>query len=124
MFFYHQYLWNESIYILDFLHFLHFLHNHQGKLGSETTTFGYVWPVVALIQSTAGFCDHQYLRKWVIDILVILHSYFHQGKLTSEATTIGWLWPGVSLVESNFRIFLFSISLEGINSHLRFYARR
>ena len=47
VFFDHQYLWKESIDTFDFMHG----DNNQGKIGSEITTFGLVWPVVPLIQS-------------------------------------------------------------------------
>ena len=43
----HQYFWKESIFTLDFLHG----DNYQGKVGSETTAFVWVWPIVPLIQS-------------------------------------------------------------------------
>ena len=43
----HQYLWMESIDALDFFH----ADNDQPKEGSETTTFGWVWPDAPLIQS-------------------------------------------------------------------------
>ena len=43
----HQYLWKESSNLLDFLHG----ENHQGKVPSETTFFGWVLPVVLLIES-------------------------------------------------------------------------
>ena len=42
-FFDHQYLWKESINILDFL--------HQKEVAPGTTTFGWVWAIVPLIQS-------------------------------------------------------------------------
>ena len=41
----HQYLWKKSIDIFDLLHG----DNHQEKVGSETTPFGWVWPVVHLV---------------------------------------------------------------------------
>ena len=66
VFFDRQYLWKESIDILYFLHG----NNHQGNLASETTTFGWVWPVVPLIQSDCRFFDHQFLWKESIDVLV------------------------------------------------------
>ena len=42
-----QYLWKEST---DLMYFLHEDY-HQRKVTSETTTFGWVWPVVLLLQS-------------------------------------------------------------------------
>ena len=45
-FFDHQYLWKESIGILDFLHG----DNHQRKVASETTTLGWMRSVGSLIQ--------------------------------------------------------------------------
>ena len=41
-----QYLWKESIDILDFLY-----GDNQRKVVPETTTFSWVWSVVPLIQS-------------------------------------------------------------------------
>ena len=43
----YQYLWKESIDILDFV----LEDNHQGKEAFGTTTFGWMWPVVPHIQS-------------------------------------------------------------------------
>ena len=43
----HQYLWKESVNLLDFLH----RDNPQRKVTCETTSFGWVCPVVPLIQS-------------------------------------------------------------------------
>ena len=45
-FFDHQYLWKESIDLLDHL----VKDNHQLKVVYETTSFGWMWPVVPLIQ--------------------------------------------------------------------------
>ena len=44
--FYHQTIWKKSIGILVFLH----RESLQGTLISETTTFGWVWPGVPLVQ--------------------------------------------------------------------------
>ena len=44
--FVHQYLWKESINLLDCLHV-----DKQRKAASETTTFDWVWSVVHLVQS-------------------------------------------------------------------------
>ena len=43
----YQYLLKESIDILDFLHG----DNHKKVVTSETTSFGWVWPVLILVQS-------------------------------------------------------------------------
>ena len=42
-----------------------FLHgdNYQGKVTSETTTLGWVWPGVRLSNQIAGFFYHQYLER-------------------------------------------------------------
>ena len=40
----HWYLWKESMYILDLLHG----HNHQVKVTSETTSFGWMYPSLPL----------------------------------------------------------------------------
>lgn len=47
-FYNNQYLWKKLITILDF--FLHGV-NYQGRLGSETTTFGCVYSDVPFFQS-------------------------------------------------------------------------
>ena len=47
VFFDYQCLWKKSVDLLDFL----YGDNHQGELTSETTFFGWVWPVVPLVQS-------------------------------------------------------------------------
>ena len=44
-FFDHQYLCKELNDILDFLHEV----NHQGKVASEASSLGLVWPVVPLV---------------------------------------------------------------------------
>ena len=54
VFFDHQYLWKQSINTSDFLH----EDNYQRKVGSETTTFVWVWPVVPHVQS-----DYSILRS-------------------------------------------------------------
>ena len=46
VFFYHQYLCKESISTIDFLHG----DNHHKKVASEIITFGWVWPVLSLVQ--------------------------------------------------------------------------
>ena len=43
----HQYPRKELVSTVDFLHG----DNHQERVGSETATFGWVWPVVSLVQS-------------------------------------------------------------------------
>ena len=45
VFFDQQYRWKEAINILDFLHG----DIHEGKAASETTTFGWAWPVKPLV---------------------------------------------------------------------------
>ena len=62
----HQYLWNEPTDNVDFL----YGDNHEGKVASETTTFGWVSPVV-LVQSYVILIlfDYQYLWKKPSDIL-------------------------------------------------------
>ena len=48
---------------------LFFMHEdtHQGKVAFETTTFGWVWPVVSHVQSycihITGFFDHLFTEK-------------------------------------------------------------
>ena len=52
---------------------------HQGKVASETTTFGWVWLGVPLFQSDCVILDHECHCKESI----------HVNQLTSEATTFG-----------------------------------
>ena len=78
VFFDTQYLWKESISIVDFLNG----DNHQGKVVSKSTIFGWVWPVGPLVQS--GFFDQQHLWMESINILDIFHGDDHQGKVASE----------------------------------------
>ena len=61
----HQYIWKESINTWDFLHG----DNYQGKLGSETTTFGCMWPVKLLIQE--DFRTRRFLLKECINIYFV-----------------------------------------------------
>ena len=110
VFFDHQYRWKEAINILDFLH----EDIHQGKAASETTTFGWAWPVKPLVQSVcrslsllfacgqlcflsrqvAGFFDQQYYWKEPICIVdFFLDGDNHHWKVTSETTTS---WLGVT----------------------------
>ena len=63
----HQYFWKQSIGTLGFLHG----NSHQDKVGLETTSFGWVWPVV-LSSQIPRFFDHQYFREESIDILVFI----------------------------------------------------
>ena len=58
VFFNHQFLCTESSNLLDFFD----RDNHQKKVASKTTIFGWVWPVL-LSHQNAGFFDHQYLWK-------------------------------------------------------------
>ena len=74
-FFGYQYLWREPIYFFFFLHG----DIHQGKVASETTTFGWVWLGVPLFQLDCVILDHECHCKESI----------HVNQLTSEATTFG-----------------------------------
>ena len=68
VFYKHQHPGKESINILDYL----LKDNHQGKVASEITIFGWVWLGVLL-----AYYDHQNLCKESIDILDFLHGYNH-----------------------------------------------
>ena len=46
IFFDQQYLWKESIDLIDLLH----EDNYQGKAAMRTTCFGWDWPLVSPIQ--------------------------------------------------------------------------
>ena len=52
--------------------------NHQGNVGPQTTTFGWEWPGVPLINQIVRFFDHKYLWKESSDILVFLHAVRYQ----------------------------------------------
>ena len=69
-----------SIDSLDFLQG----NKHQCKKGSETTTFGWVLPVVPLVQTDRGFFDHQYLWKEPINTIDFCNGDSHQGKAGVE----------------------------------------
>ena len=92
-----------------------FLHenNHQAKLALETSFFGWVWPVVLLIQSCSKIFYHQYFWKELIYLLGFLVGDNHQRKVASETSTFGWVWSGVPLGQSDSWILWSSISLEG-----------
>ena len=82
---------------------------------SKITSYGWLWPVVSLIQSFyAGFFDQQYHLKEPIHIFDFIHEDNHQGKLVSWATIRDWVLPGVRLVQSDSRI-LWSIYFSGRN---------
>ena len=59
-----------------------------------------------------------------MDTLDFLLGNNHQCKEGSETITFGWVWPVVPLVQTDRRILLSSISLEGTNQYLRFFAWR
>ena len=93
----HQYLWKESVNILDFL----LGDNHQRKEASKTTTFGQVWLVVLLSNQIPGFFGHQYLQKKSSNFFLdFLHVDSHQVKVKVAfgTTSFGWvLWPVLPL---------------------------
>ena len=73
VFFDHQYLWKESIDILDFLRG----NNHQGKIGSEATSF--VSGQLGLLScQIAGSFDYQYHWKESINNFDFLHGDSHR----------------------------------------------
>ena len=84
-FFDDQYLWKLSIDSLDFLQG----NKHHCKKGSETTTFGWVLPVVPLVQTDRGFFDHQYLWKEPINTIDFCNGDSHQGKAGFETVSFG-----------------------------------
>ena len=76
----HKYLWKESNNPLDYLH------SHQGKVASETTSFGWVWPVVLHIHSGSKIL---WLSVSVIKIRwshCFLHGDSHQRKVLPKTT--------------------------------------
>ena len=43
----------------------------------------------------AGFFNHQFFWKKLIDVLVFLRGVIHQRKLVPETATFGWVWAGL-----------------------------
>ena len=70
-----------------------FLHenNRQVKLALETSFFGWVWPVVLLVQSRSRIFYHQYFRKEWIYLLGFLVADNHQRKVATGTSTFGWV---------------------------------
>ena len=66
-------LWS-SVYLEGINQYLRFLQgdSHQGKLGSETTTY------VSTSNQITGFFDHQFLCEKASDILVFLQLVIKQ----------------------------------------------
>lgn len=64
----------------------------------RTTSFGWVWPVVPLVQSDCRILWSSILPKETISALDFWHkdSYQKKKKRVSKSTTVGWLWPGMS----------------------------
>ena len=60
-----------------------FLHgdNYQGKVTSQTTTLGWIWPGVCLSNQIVGFFDHQHLWKEFMDILVVYKEIVIEGSI-------------------------------------------
>ena len=85
-------------------------------VGSESTTFGWVWPVVPHVQlDIAGFFNHQYLWKESSVILNFQHGVNHQAKVASKNTTFCWARPVVPLTKSDCKILWSSMSQERVN---------
>ena len=103
----YQYIWKESIHTFDFFHG----DNHQGKVWSETTTFGWVQPVVLLVQSDCRILWSSMSLEGIIWYLCFLCGDNHQGKAGSETTAFGWVWPGVPFIELGCSIYRSSVSL-------------
>ena len=89
----------ESVNLLDFLH----RDNPQRKVTCETTSFGWVCPVVPLIQSD---CRLLWLSIPMegINQLDFLHEDNLQRKVAFETTSFCLVWEVVSLIQSDGRI--------------------
>ena len=79
-----------------------FLHgdNYQGKLTSEITTLGWVWPVVCFVQSNCRILRSLISLEGISGYLFL----FHHGKVTTETTSSERVWAVVALVQSDCRI--------------------
>ena len=53
-----------------------------------------------------------------------MHEVSCQGKLAFKTTFLCWVQPIVPLAQSHYRIFWWSLSLEGINWYVRFFIWR
>ena len=106
-FFYHQYLWKQSIEILKFSAWV----SHQQKAASEGLPLLFVCGHEYLISNqTEQFFHQQYYWKEQINVFDFLYRDNHQGKIIS----IGCVIPSVPLVQSDYRILRSTISLEGV----------
>ena len=94
--------------------------NFQGMVASDTTTSGWVWPIV--FNQIVEFLAYQYLWEESIDILVFFHGVNPQRREAFEESTFGWVGPVVSLVWSVCMILLPSVSRERVNSCLSIFA--
>ena len=81
----HQYVWQKSRNLLDFLH----VDIYQAKASSDTSTFGCVLPVCLLSNQIAGILDHQYFWQKSRDLLDFLHGDSYQVKAASETIAFG-----------------------------------
>ena len=118
VFFNRQWVWKESIDLLDFLDG----DNHHKLVASETITFGWVWSVYLPSNQIAGF--FQCLWKESINILdFFMEIIIKEREHVCNTTTFGWLWSIVPLVQTDCKIL--SSFLEEIREFgLRFFAWR
>ena len=86
-FFYHHFIWKESINILYFLHGV----GNQGKIVSETTTLVGCGQMGLLSNKIAGFFDHQYLWKESINILRVCIAIIIKGTISGRNQLISLL---------------------------------
>ena len=70
---------DDQFHCKKLINIFHFLHedNHQGRLASETTTFGWIWPGVLLIRSDVEFFNQHYLWKKSIKMSVPIYGVSH-----------------------------------------------
>ena len=93
-FFDHQYLQEE---LVDFLEFLHGDNHHERQHLSVPLLVG-CGQVYLLSSQIVGFFEHQYLWEESISLLDFLNGDNYQRKVASENDTFGWVWPVFSPV--------------------------
>ena len=75
--------------------------SHQGKVTSETTTFGWMWSVKLLVKLDCRILWSSISLKKIIWYLSLLYGVSHQGKVAPETIGFGWPWP-VMCIWSNW----------------------
>ena len=117
-FFYHQYIGKVSINLFDFLY-----GDNQGKVASETITFGWLKPAVPLVKSDCRILwSSIYLEriKWYLSFIPC--SYLSRDGSIWDYY-FGWVQPVASLVQLDCRIILSSVSQERVDWYCCFFMK-